>query len=143
MVYRHSKFPQESPIQRFPQESGIHLPSRKLTPHRVRTSLPSLIHRYSSQGLITGLSSANYHGRSPSAKFFLSPSEFIIVIPSGVYHYYPQRNPSLESSAGLSSKLQQSISATEQLPGRSSRIYFPRRKYIHKHFTFHTSGLHT
>ena len=86
------------------------IPSRfwKLIPCRVRTSLPSFIQSYSSQGLITGLSSANCHGRSPSAKFFLSPAEFIkvpqhnlstqspaefiIVIPSGVHHRNPQRS---------------------------------------------------
>ena len=112
----HSKFPQESPIQRFPQESGIHLPSRKLipsrfwklVPYRVRTSLPSFIQSYSSQGLITGLSSANRPRRSSSypqrssskvpqhnlsthpqrSLSLSSPEEFIIIIPSGSKELY-------------------------------------------------------
>ena len=78
------------------------IPSRfwKLVPCKVRTSLPSFIQSYSSQGLITGLSSAICHGRSPSVKFFLFPSgvcpwcsqaEFIFLIPSGIHHWSPQQ----------------------------------------------------
>ena len=81
----------------FPRQVLKLIPSRfwKLVPCRIRTSLPSFIQSYSSQGLITGLSSANCHGRSPSARFFqspagvclwYSPAEFIIIIPSGIHH---------------------------------------------------------
>ena len=67
----------------------------KLVPCRIRTSLPSFIQSYSSQGVITGLSSANDHGRASSAKFFhspagvylwCSPAEFNIIIPSEIHH---------------------------------------------------------
>ena len=99
----------------FPWQALKLIPSRfwKLVPYRIRTSLPSFIQSYSSQGLITGLSSTNRHGRSPSTRFFQSPAEFIFQspaefisgIPNGVYHHYPQRNSSLKSSsAGPSSK---------------------------------------
>ena len=59
------------------------IPSRfcKLIPCEERTSLPSLFRVISSQGLITGLSSAKSHGRPLSAKFFQSPAEPIFGIP--------------------------------------------------------------
>ena len=78
----------------FPRQVLKLIPSRfwKLVPCRIWTSLPSFIQSYSSQRLITGLSSANCHGKSPSAKFFQSPAEFIIIIPNGVHHWNPQRS---------------------------------------------------
>ena len=90
------QFRRVSPGKRnsYPQQVLKLIPSKfwKLVPCRIRTSLPSFIQSYSSQGLITGLSSANCHGRSPSAKFFQSPAEFIFGIPSGVYLWYPQQS---------------------------------------------------
>ena len=55
------------------------VPSKVLKgiPRRVRTPLPGFIQSYSSQRLITGLSSANNQVRSRSPKFFPSPAEFI------------------------------------------------------------------
>ena len=100
------------------------IPSRfwKLVPCRIRTSLPSFIQSYSSQGLITGLSSANCHGRSPSANFFQSPAGVLPLL-------FPKQSlSSSKSSTGLPSKLRQSISSTEHFSGRSSRIYFPKTK---------------
>ena len=122
----------------FPRQVLKFIPSRfwKLVPYKVRTSLPSFIQSYSSQGLINGLSSANRHGRSPPTKFFQSPAEFIFQIPNGFYLSNPQQSLSSLSPAKsiikvLSRplvKLRPSISSTEQFLGRSSRIYFPKTK---------------
>ena len=96
------------------QQTLKHIPSRfwKLIPCRARTSLPRFIQSYSSQGLITGLSSANCHGRSHSPKFFLPPAEFIrvpqhslsIQSPRGAYLCYPQPEnpPELNTPQSLS-----------------------------------------
>ena len=91
MEYRHSSgiTPQYSP-KVSPGESNPY-PQQvlKLIPCRVRTSLPSFIQSYSSQGLITGLSSAICPGRSPSAQFFHSPAGvYLWYSPAGVYLWY-------------------------------------------------------
>ena len=132
------------PFKGNPQEIWNPYPQQvlKLIPCKVRTYLPGFIQSYSSQGFITGLSSANCHGKSPSAKFFLSPAEFIkvpqhnlstqsptefiIVIPRGVYHCHPLRSLSLLSPAesiieilsGALVKFQQSISSHRVFPSK-------------------------
>ena len=105
-------FPQESPIQRVPQESGIHFPGRKLIPCKVRTSLLSLYSElFPLKDLQLGYPQLKNHRRSPPAKFLRSPAEFIIKVLN---------RPLVKSRPNISS--------TEQLPGRSSRIYFPKTK---------------
>ena len=59
-----------------------------------------------------------------------------MVFPSGVYHHYPQRNPSLKSSAGPSSNFSKVSLPQSNLPVGRQGFIFLRRNYIHKHFTF-------
>ena len=108
---------QRKPLKRF----GIHIPSEPwgLSPadsrgssparfwrvfaRRARTSPPSFIQSYSSQRLITGLSSAYCHGRSHSANSSY-PRQSSSGFPSITYQYNPQRSLSLLSPARESSR---------------------------------------
>ena len=127
---------------------------------RSRTLSLTLFKDYSPPELITGLSSANYHGKIILGKVLPIPqrsshqnlSEASLphrvfpcrvifptsLFPNGVIFSYrfilatiiPSGNEELYSSASA----QDSTSSRQ-----SSRIYFPRRKYIHK--TYHISYL--
>ena len=137
-----------TPFRRKPPKGfGIHIPSKpwglspadsrslspvrfwKVFPRRARTSLPSFIQSYSSQRLITGLSSANNHKRSHSPEFFLSPAEFIKsfpaqlinMIPRGVYlcYHQPESPPELNFPQSANFQYPQRSQTNEPSPRRA------------------------
>ena len=120
--------------QKFPQENSSNLPSRKLIRSRfrkllpsrfwklitcrARTSLPDFIQRLFPHQGITGLFSANCHGKIVLGE--------VLPIPSGVRQIF-QQSSTMVSPAELSSTSQRSISSHRVIPRRviSSPGLFP------------------